>query len=399
MTRMGDQSTTTRLALTAALLITAGYMSDGQPVPTRRQLVEELRLDANTEDFPGILRFAVGPRGQIAIPIRADLHVRFYDAQGRKLGTFGRPGSGPGEFRDMGRFGWLSDTLWVYDGSQHRITYVSPELKHIRTEILAPQLNEGATARGSSDSGSVYLFVPAALPGNGRLVGPAMIAVRQSASSGATRSVMISTTADGSGRKELATIPTPEKATLVYRPGDGSAVTRGVPFGFYAQPEYAVDGSRVAWLTTEPGDRGGQYTVTVIASGGDTVLSRAYPYVGTPIPKSVMDSAIGSIAMPSGGRAMPPKAAATLQHMARAAAPRFYPPVSGIVVGLDNTTWIQLRPTKDGTESLVLDVKGNVVARVLVPPRSNLVQARLDRVWLREIDDDGLASIVRYRLK
>src|SRR5690606_8416264 len=81
--------------------------------PPQVTLREDLRLDANAEDFSAVTRVSIGPRGQIAIPLYRDLHVRLYDADGRRIATVGRRGSGPGEFGSLTALGWIRDTLWV----------------------------------------------------------------------------------------------------------------------------------------------------------------------------------------------------------------------------------------------------------------------------------------------
>lgn len=64
--------------------------------------------------------------------------VRQYDAQGKHLRSTGRNGPGPGEFRAPLRL--VPDTsghLLVWDPTQRRITWLTPELEVARTERLA----------------------------------------------------------------------------------------------------------------------------------------------------------------------------------------------------------------------------------------------------------------------
>src|SRR5262245_41757179 len=75
-------------------------------------LVEELRIDGNAELLGTIPFVAVGPNGILAVGQGQDRAIRFYDAGGKLLGTVGREGDGPGEFRTVTRVGWSSDTLW-----------------------------------------------------------------------------------------------------------------------------------------------------------------------------------------------------------------------------------------------------------------------------------------------
>src|SRR5438045_6555154 len=79
----------------------------------KKQLVEEVRLDANVEDFPDIMAVMVNRRGEMAVAISKDQQLRFYDAGGKKLGTFGRSGAGPGEFQQLNWLSWTADKLWT----------------------------------------------------------------------------------------------------------------------------------------------------------------------------------------------------------------------------------------------------------------------------------------------
>src|SRR5687767_12188337 len=94
--------------------------------PTRKQVVEDLRLDSSAEDFPGIFRLRVGPRGQIAVFVSQDQSVRLFDSTGGKIASFGRRGAGPGESRAVNTMWFKADTFWHYDPGLKRLTFVTP---------------------------------------------------------------------------------------------------------------------------------------------------------------------------------------------------------------------------------------------------------------------------------
>ena len=76
----------------------------------------------------------------------------------------------------------------------------------------------------------------------------------------------------------------------------------------------------------------------------------------------------------------------------------WYIPVETITLGLDRTVWIGLRPTVEGRSYLVLNAAGDPVGTVVVPRSTRVRQARADRIWVTETDNDGLSSVVRYRV-
>jgi hypothetical protein len=408
----------------AILVIVLGFSAGTAPAQSGpdKKLIQELRLDANAEDFPALQTFFVGPNGCIAVPVYDDQQIRFYNSGGKKTGIFGRKGSGPGEFRNLiQRAGWIGDTLWVYDNALRRITYVSPTATLVRSEILAPKLNAGMRGGSGEPLGpeAVLMFQPSAVSAAGVITGAAMLAAGESNGALKTRSVVMTTTSDGADHLVIAPLPLNEDVSVTYRPGGGEAsFTAAVPFVFAPITEYSADGNRVAFLTAMQSRTGSSYTITVLNVGRvtrsslaqretpkaapvDTVFSRTYAVPVLPIARATMDSALETFgALRADGRPrFPPGIGDKLRELANGKAPQAYAPVTGLVLGLDHTTWILLRKTAAGTPAVALDERGSVVARMTVPPRARIVQASRARVWVLETDDDGLASIVRYALK
>lgn len=61
--------------------------------------------------------------GRILVADAGDLTVRFFDSMGGHLKTFGGPGEGPGEFRDLGWLGrYRGDSIVVWDRTLQRVT-------------------------------------------------------------------------------------------------------------------------------------------------------------------------------------------------------------------------------------------------------------------------------------
>ena len=86
------------------------------------------------------------------------------------------------------------------------------------------------------------------------------------------------------------------------------------------------------------------------------------------------------------------------QAMAHERMSSWYIPVETIMLGHDRTVWIGMRPAAEGRPYLVLNAAGDPVGTVTVPRSTRVRQARADRIWVTETDDDGLSSVVRYRV-
>lgn len=70
--------------------------------------------------------------GRIAIANAGTREIRFFDSVGRHLGNFGRAGTGPGEFRQIGWLQEVGSTVYAYDPTNRRITAMDSALTLIR---------------------------------------------------------------------------------------------------------------------------------------------------------------------------------------------------------------------------------------------------------------------------
>ena len=70
--------------------------------------IEDLRIDAAKSDLVPIAWMWVSPRGNIVVSQPQDQNFRIFAPTGQPLATFGRKGSGPGEFISTrgSRGGW-----------------------------------------------------------------------------------------------------------------------------------------------------------------------------------------------------------------------------------------------------------------------------------------------------
>jgi hypothetical protein len=374
--------------------------------PPRKQIVEDLRLDSNTEDFPGIFRLRVGPHGQIAVFVSQDQSLRLYDSTGAKIASFGRRGAGPGESRAVNTLWFKADTVWHYDPGLKRLTFVTPGGKLLRHEVLSPDLNRGAAldSAGANAIGAMYRFAPVMITPDEKIVGYADVVVgRDESGRVKTEQSFLLTNLQASTRKVIGTyVRSPVPTQVTVRIDEKATATAGAPFLTFPAMVYSADGTRFGSLTHRFTDRGGTYTVVVVKTNGDTLFSRTYPFVGEPIPKAVRDSAIDAIPrrkLPNGSLMYDPKVGARLRDLVEPLTPRVYRPIEGMTIGKDNTTWLVMRPSGATKDLIALNAKGDPIMSVRVPATADLWEASLSRLWLVEKDADDLPSVVRYRIK
>jgi hypothetical protein len=140
------------------------------------------------------------------------------------------------------------------------------------------------------------------------------------------------------------------------------------------------------------GEDAGSLNVTSIRLSGDTVFSRLISLPAHPIPRPVLDSIRAS----GIARARSPSAAAQWRS---ARLRTIYQPFGhGPFVGRDGTIWIGLRKTAAGNPWLILNPDGTAFGRLIVAPNVWITAGTRTHFWGTESDEDGIESIVRYRL-
>ena len=81
--------------------------------------------------------------------------VRIYDANGRRVGSFGREGDGPGEFRSPSLVGARGDTLVLYDGRQRRVSWMMPDGTLVAERTIAEEGGGYPVPRGMFSDGAI----------------------------------------------------------------------------------------------------------------------------------------------------------------------------------------------------------------------------------------------------
>lgn len=374
------------ISAVAALAMTSCALP-GQAAPALR-LTRDLRIDAAAHDLSPISWIQVAPNGAIVVSQPQDGRLRFFDSRGAAIGTFGRAGRGPGEFADLARnqSGWLGDTLWISDFSTRRYTLVAPDRTLLRTvpfiQAISFPAPETETPRAVSIQ-SRFL-----LPGAMQLVTANL--ADESVWPGGKPSNQPVVRVDSTGVLKNVVVWHPGRASCMVsaNTGRGSFVTAVIPFCATPMEDFATDGSRYA-LASIVGD-GGSYRLTVLQPAGDTISSRVHAYPLVRITRAVIDSIIERRV----GRQTGP--AADMWRSAKY--PVNYPPLARLLLGRDETVWLEKYSTSGDRNWIALDGRGTVTGVVAVPRGVHIAIASRDQIWAIETDNDGLQHIVRYRV-
>ena len=363
---------------TLCLACTGAADDPPQSGSTEWELVEDLRLDANVEDFSAIGPLVIGPRREIVVPEPQDRRLRVYDSTGTLLAMIGGRGEGPGEFQHLGAVFWAADTLVVFDGELVRTTYLLRDGTLGRTEagrFWGP--NFGAARPDST----FFAFAPQAIDDEGAMLGMAYLNLKES-----TEFVALRVPGDGMPRVVASPPQYDDERWSVTISG----LNNPVPFAFRLRIEIAPDGSRFLFATADQWSLDATYDLTMLRPNGDTIFARSHAYDAEPIPDSAMERGIATMVPESG-------LARRFRATARQRAPAVYGP-KDVTLGLDGTVWVELRSTERGTPVVVISEAGDPIGSLLLPPRSKIRQAGMTHVWVTERDPLDLASVVRYRV-
>ena len=345
------------------------------------ELVDDLRLDANAEDFSVVWRVYVGPKDEIVVVEPQDSRVRIYDSTGAPMATVGRRGEGPGEFQHVGPVFWAADTLVVWDMELARGTWLLTDGTLIRTEAG----RFSGPDSGASEADTTYVgIIPVAMDAEGAKLVEGFLSVSTGGRSEFVGPVLLRVSRDGEPRV-VATPPDDEHRMVVV-----GGLGNPVPFVFRPRVATAADGSLLLFMTTDQSTLDPTYSLTLVRSANDTVFSRVYPYPGEPIPDSAMDRGIADMVPES-------NLARRFRARARELAPVVYPPAD-VTLGLDGTIWVELRRTEGGTPVHVLSESGDPIGSLLLPARARIHQASVTHLWVTERDPLDLTSVVRYRV-
>ncbi len=197
---------------------------------------------------------------------------------------------------------------------------------------------------------------------------------------------------DGQIQREIARFD--EHANnLLLRGSNSEEHVMPVPYGARQLWSTNNDASRVAVVL--PGvvaADSGTFRVISIDARGDTVFSRRYPMATVRVTPAQVDSVLKSV------RAYGATPTDSVRARLRRKIPQYRSYVTEVVSGYDQSTWVLTRSTVDSSttrEALIIDPRGEPIARVTVPVGFTPLHADRDHVWGT---DKVKHEIVRFKV-
>ncbi|HKS05854.1 MAG TPA: hypothetical protein VJR92_06040 [Gemmatimonadaceae bacterium] len=393
-----------------------GACADAQPAVRKFALTEELRIDGSTFDlrFPyGFL--LVNRTGQMAMADWINFHVRLFDPTGKSVANFGDKGAGPGEFNAVtwrggqrADFdgGMVGDTVWLYDRTPRRLTYVGPSGRLLRM-MLAPSMQYDAAAANPLRliGGS-----PVAVLSDGTLIMKSSNGRTDAATTRApAESYYVALAPGAKSYKVVARVPgAAGRKVSVTDPRTRRPIEWSLPFEPRPVDAVSPNGTRIVFAVPElVSSTTGKLTLTILGAAGDTIAVRSHPLTGVPLSRDVVDNYLRTLESEMravdarGVPAYDPAVTRETLSKLRAAMPERRFSVGQMRVGIDNSIWISMMaPSGEDTAWYIFDDTGNALGYVVHKPKNGhlLQAASRTAMWVMEYDDDGFAQIVRYRV-
>ena len=324
-----------------------------------------------------------GDRLLVAQPLEHRLRV--FSLTGDFLGSIGRDGEGPGEFRRVSSMGVHDGWVWVADPELRRLQYFDTEGRLVSSERIRghPSLPAGS-----------LLGVSGILPDGSRLVSSAF----EEAESPRQPRPVFRFGPDGLLGDTVATIV--GRTNIVRLRGRGWSMLTTLPESYRSLLSVAPDGSGfvVVHRTGATSARPHTFGVIRFDARADTAWAREVPYDPIRVPgawrsRHVEDD-VGDIVedpiFPE--RLIRPaleRAYGTLE---------FFPPVRSVRAGPDGSTWLHLRTAVESFEWEVLDESGRTLARV-DPPQGWMAWADAESLWFVQRDELDVPYLVRYVIR
>lgn len=378
--------------LISVLLVAVGCTHPGdessaqERIPTW-SLRSDLRIgSADDPDYSltYVADLEIGSDGSVFVSQPQDRTIRVFDRRGRFLRTIGRAGEGPGEFRHVSQIGWIGDTLWVSDAVLRRVSFFGRGgnlRRTLRFSLPSSGYYLPSMPLGFTKDGSVLTSpsINSSFLVSGRGIRVPLLRADRTAR-------VLDTIAWRSAASE-ALVLQQGRVVSNYQPFRDTPIWRVAPSG-----EYVVVLDRTSARSAQ---RTG-FSMTKIGIRGDTLLSRRYYYTPKPIPQRVADSVV-SVAANDVAASFPSRSRAVEAVRAAMYLPRYQPPVSDMVVGVDGTIWLMREGIGEAQNTwMILDSSGRILAQLRTPRGLSVLQARSNALWGVEYDELGVPYIVRY---
>lgn len=387
-----------RVAL--VLLGVSLFASDVAAQRGSARLVREIAItdDAMPKGFTRVGGVLVGPQKQIFVEQPQDNAVQMFDSTGKFVRSIGGKGQGPGETELLNGIGFVGDSLWTFDVRARRFAFFSQDGTY-RSTLTVPAIID-TTVR----SAGVRVFASTPLA-NGDLYYGAVSYASQMEGVLLPPVAQVVGTRDGKRVRVVAMTDSLGRGAYGIRSGTRETHTQDPMFGSLVNLSTLVTvgggGSWFAIARREECGRRPRYTVARTSLSGDTLWKATVECPRVTVPTGFIDSIVAVNRDRVLARMQVPVSYAEAQIRGNLRMSGFTP-ARGLQVGHDGSIWVRPFTTPgDSIETWIrADQKTGTPNQFTLPARSQLkVILDADHIWVLQLDDDDVPTLVRYRLQ
>ena len=312
--------------------------------------------------------------------------IRVFDTSGIHLGTIGRAGGGPGEFRSLEAMGFVGDTLWSIDGDLRRLSFFSPNgtlLVTLPYQPVSPALGDG-----------VQFFFPyfKALLDDGSVLGFGGSAARDIASGKVAASPLLRMARSGATHDTLGWVPI-GNAHMIMR-SERRTMYRVQPYSDAPLTIYGPEARRVYIVHRPAAARADSehVTVTALTATGDTAFVTRVGYLPEVLDRTKVDSLRAAYHKAHAG-IFPPADVDRALYV-----PAFRPPITGGIAATDGALWLRWDDDTRSGLVTVIDPDGRTQHTLSIVPGAKLLWASTDAMWAEVRDENDVPTLVRYQI-
>ncbi len=343
--------------------------------------------------FGTISTSAASPSGKVFLGDNGQKKIHVFDADGNYVDSFGREGSGPGEFQMIRKIITDDHQIHVFDVI-HRMVHVFKQdnLRHVRSISLTgdasqPQAGRGAMMqRGSTFPNDIHLLSN----------GDYMVTLQDFRNPDLLQSVILSP--DGKtveeNRFEFRT-----QNEEVSSDNSGGSMRMVMNFPHSRNTKLSSSGSGLLFSNWNE-----NLEFTVFDESGNRLHSFSQPYTNAELNKQDVLAQLENMGGPgtqvaisggAGGANMGEMRQRMLQNME---IPDTWPAVDKIYADKQNRLWVAAFTDKRHERKWFLfDEKGNKLAEFTWPSIKNIIHADGNTLFVQTVDEDELAQVIRYR--
>jgi len=386
----GDLTVTREVAADTTFITINGDV----PPAEVRQFVEEMAIAPGADDislFTTVREFDVDQWGRMWVFDNDTRSILVFDADGTLVRRVGRRGAGPGEFGgNSGMVILPSGGLAIWDSGNARVSFFDSTGAFLESWRLPP----GFFTTGGllADSGGQLYMRRPITPSTG--IG------------NVGRSGLVEFLPGGEIGDSIAPPVMPRERHMYTAEAAQTRMSMGATYGAGGFWSFTSAG---AFVVAD----GETYRITIVPRTGRPIVIARSP---SPVPVDAEERAIEEAQMIWTARRTQPEWTWSGPPL-----PTVKAPLVGLRVGRDGQIWArvavpselipdaELTPPTDSTRPVtrhrmphvfeVFTADGNLLGRVAVPPRTQIMESDGNLVWAIVTDEDGLPAVVRFRIE